>query len=288
MELWDRETEKNFFLDTLKSFASPEQLFYKLEDTYYAYIPKGFSAKGQVLQSRNSLIGHYTEKWCQKLLAPIAHKLGLHAVQGVICEDIALTRQSPADVAFCTTPVAEQEAKNVKLIFEIKMSIVSNYRYDVQTRTISYYGDYTTHQGNPSLLRSDSMLKAIGKAINIRVSGDKASGIPLIVIGNSPITESYIEKVDFLKESGVIQGFWSLNPYPSESKSFLKRTPKKGFLTFENYEELEKVCISLLNTPFFYFSSMKTKKELGRIIAIASKESTDIERAEKFLALLRE
>lgn len=36
---------------------------------------------------------------------------------------------------------------------------------------VEYVGDYKQHKGNPALLRSDSMLKAIGKSINIRVSG---------------------------------------------------------------------------------------------------------------------
>ena len=42
------------------------------------------------------------------------------------------------------------------------------------------------------------MLKAIGKSINIRVSGYDASRIPIIILGNTPITESYISKVDHL------------------------------------------------------------------------------------------
>jgi len=46
------------------------------------------------------------------------------------------------------------------------------------------------------LLRSDSMLKGIGKSINIRVSSFKAATIPIIVMGNTPITNSYYPKVD--------------------------------------------------------------------------------------------
>ena len=60
-------------------------------------------------------------------------------------------------------------------------------------------GDYKQHKGNPSLLRSDSMLKAIGKSINIRVSGIASAKIPIIVLGNSPITDSYVKKLIFLK-----------------------------------------------------------------------------------------
>ncbi len=51
------------------------------------------------------------------------------------------------------------------------MSIVSNYKF-TQPNKVEFIGDYKQHKGNPSLLRSDSMLKAIGKSINIRVSGN--------------------------------------------------------------------------------------------------------------------
>ncbi len=71
------------------------------------------------------------------------------------------------------------------------------------------------------------MLKAIGKSINIRVSGNESATIPIVILGNSPITESYVKKVDFLKESGVIQNFISLNPIPTKL-DFVKSTPLKG------------------------------------------------------------
>ncbi len=67
------------------------------------------------------------------------------------------------------------------------MSIVWNWEYNPLTGEIMCIGDYTTHQGNPGLLRSDTMLKAIGKSINIRVSGLEASKIPIIVIGKHQI-----------------------------------------------------------------------------------------------------
>ena len=79
----------------------------------------------------------------------------------------------------------------------------------------------------PGLLRSDSMLKAIGKAINIRVSSHRASTIPIIVIGNTPIQDSYKNKVDNLKTSGM--GFWSMNPQPLDKQKTLETTEEKGF-----------------------------------------------------------
>ena len=61
MTLWNNNTEIQFFTEALKSFATPEQLFYHLTDGYFAYIPKGLDAEGQTLQSRNSLIGQFTD-----------------------------------------------------------------------------------------------------------------------------------------------------------------------------------------------------------------------------------
>lgn len=151
---------------------------------------------------------------------------------------------------------------------------------------IQLIGDYKQHKGNPSLLRSDSMLKAIGKAINVRVSGILASKIPIVVLGNTPITENYVKKVDFLKTAGVIQGFWSLNPKPTESE-FIEKTPNLGFITIKQIEELEFLCKELIQADMNYFSGMLTKNKLGEIITIASKESNETARAEKFLQLIR-
>ncbi len=285
MKFWDIETEKKFFTEALKNFASPEQLFYNLKSGYFAYVPKGMDGEGQTLQSRNSLIGQYTEKWSKSIFEPIAQEFGLHAVNSVVCNELGLPNRSSADLALCTTNETQQKPENIKLIFEIKMSIVSNYQY-TKSKEIKLIGDYKQHKGNPALLRSDSMLKAIGKGINIRVSGIESTKIPIIILGNSPITDSYKKKVDFLKESGVIQGFWSLNPTPTDTEH-VEKTPKLGFQTFDNKEQLYNSCKELLTTDMNYFSSMISKLKLGEIIRIASKEPTDIAKAEKFLTLIR-
>lgn len=285
MNLWTNDIEIQFFTEALKNFASPEQLFYNLHDGYFAYVPKGSDAEGQTLQSRNALIGQFTEKWCKTLFEPIAKELGLYAVNSVVCDELGLSKQSSADLAFCTTNQTIQKSENIKLLFEIKMSVVSNYKF-TQPNKVEFIGDYKQHKGNPALLRSDSMLKAIGKSINIRVSGIASTKIPIVVLGNSPITESYIKKVDFLKTSGVIQGFWSLNPMPTSSE-YIKSTPKLGFQTILNKEQLFNNCKELVNNDMNYFSSMISKLKLGEIIRIASQEATDIAKAEKFLTLIR-
>ena len=286
MNFWNIETEIKFFEEAMKNFASPEQLFYNLSDGYFAYAPKGKTTEGQTLQSRNSLIGQYTEKWCKDFFQPIANNLGLYAVNSVVCPELGLNNSTDADVAFCTTNQTNQLANNIKLIFEVKMSIVNNYSFVESSNTLKFEGDYKSHKGNPSILRSDSMLKAIGKSINIRVSGIESTKIPIIILGSSPITNSYKAKVDFLKQAGVIQGFISLYPNPTES--FIKSTPNKGFQTFDNYLTLEKFISDLVTSDMNFFSSMLPKKQLGQIITISAKENTEIKKAEKFLELLNQ
>ena len=284
MKFWNIETEKRFFVEAMKNFASPEQLFYNLTDGYFAYVPKGKSAERQTLQSRNSLIGQYTEKWSKDFFEPIAKSLGLFAVNSVVCPELGLTTQSDADLAFCTTNVKHQKAENIKLLFEIKMSIVNNYKFE--NGKIIFVGDYKTHKGNPSILRSDSMLKAIGKSINIRVSGIESTKIPIIILGNSPITKNYTKKVDFLKKAGIIQSFISL--YPDPTDDCIKSTENKGFQTFDNYNNLKNYITEVVNSDMNFFSSMLPKRKLGNIITISAKEKNEIAKAEKFLSLIRE
>jgi hypothetical protein len=167
------------------------------------------------------------------------------------------------------------------------MSIVWNWQY-IDNNKVICVGDYRTHQGNPGLLRSDSMLKAIGKSINIRVSSIESSKIPIIIIGNTPITKNYMEKVDRLKVSGIIQGFWSLNPTPLDGYGSLKKTKKCGFYRFDNYKELSDSISKILSEERNFFSSMKSDRELGQIIEIANRQKTYEEKAQMFLRLIRE
>ena len=279
--LWSRKVEEEFFRENLYQL---EKLFYPIGTKYYAYYPKSYKGKKQTLQSRNALIGEYTEKFCKRLLDTFAQKHKLFAVNKVVCEDLALTEKSPADLVLCTTPEKYQKPENIKIIFEIKMSIVNNYEYNPETKKIKFVGDYKTHIGNPSLLRSDSMLKAIGKALNIRISCDYAAKIPLIILGNTPIAPSYLEKVDKLKEKGFVQGFWSIYP---ESSIDLEKTPQEGFLTIKSCEDLYSKLEEMLNMDLQFVSFMLDKNSLGKCIQIASQENHLIDKANKFLQLIK-
>ena len=299
-ELWGREQEIKFFTEA-RGFAAPEQLFYLSDDDrYYAYWPKSYKGSKSTLQSRNALIGKYTEKWSADLLSEFAQTKGYYAVQGVVCDEIGLPRISSADVAICKTKNISQRAEDILLIIEVKMSVVWNWelKYEGGKEESVCLGDYTTHQGNPGLLRSDTMLKAIGKSINVRVSSPKASKIPIIVLGNTPITPNYYKKVDHLKRSGIIQGFWSVNPKPLDGSATLgllgnegesiKATQGLGFYCFDTYRELLGKFGELFGEEGEFFSSMRTKGELGKFIEIADRETTYEKKAERFLALIRE
>ncbi len=156
--------------------------------------------------------------------------------------------------------------------------------YIFKNNTINYIGDYCSHRGTPSLLRSDSMLKAIGKAINIRVSGYASAQIPLIILGNTPITRHYRKKVDFLKRAGIIQSFISL--YPTLSNA-IQNSKDKGFQTFKEQTALTEYVERLIHSEMNFFASMLSKKELGEMIHISSQKTDDISRAESFLNLIR-
>ncbi|MBP5366530.1 MAG: hypothetical protein J6Y82_11545 [Bacteroidales bacterium] len=281
--MWSKNDELDFFNDAIK-LSSIENLMVNVKGKYYAFQPKNEEAKVNTPQARNGLVGARTEKWCKDLFTQIARQNDLYAVNGVVCDEIGLTRQSAADLALCTSPDVQQSPDNIKVIFEIKMGIVNNYYFNDNADFV-FFGDYKTHKGNPSLLRSDSMLKAIGKSINLRVDSTKAKRIPIIVLGNSPITTNYIKKVDCLKQSGVIQKFISLYPNPTEH-DFIRDTPEKGFETYDSPEEIEKYISRILNDKMNYFSSMMSNKDLGRIISIANRETTDELKGQRFIEML--
>jgi hypothetical protein len=290
-ELWNKEQEIRFFTEA-KEFAKVEQLFYRGDDgRYYAYWPKNYKGVKGTLQARNALIGGFTEKWSADLLQDFAQSKGCYVVQGAICDEIGLPRLSPADLAVCRTKNINQKPEDITLIIEVKMSVVWNWELRVKDgeEVLVCLGDYETHQGNPGLLRSDTMLKAIGKSINIRVSSPKASRVPILILGNTPITSHYYEKVDHLRRSGVIQGFWSVNPNPLDNnKENIKSTHGSGFLRFDTYDELINKLNELLREEKEFFSGMRTRTELGRMIEIANREDNYEKKAQRFLELIKE
>ena len=236
------------------------------------------------MQARNTHIGKFTETWSRKLLEDCVKTENFSVVKGAVCEEIGLTTRSAGDVVIVKQNKTPLTSEDILAILEVKMSVVWN--WELKSSEIKRLGDYQTHQGTPGLLRSDSMLKAIGKAINIRVSGQQASRIPIIVLGNTPITDSYRDKVDHLRVSGIIQGFWSINPNPLDEGDTLKTTKSRGFVRFDTRESIRQSLVELLSMDTQFFSSMKSKDELGRLIEMANREPSYELKAEAFLKLL--
>lgn len=132
-KLWNKKVEQKFFSEATK-FATPEQLFY-VTDTgkYVAYWPKSYDGETSTLQSRNSLIGSFTEKWTTNLLQEVANDKGLFAVQKAICEEIALTKKSPADVVISKSKNIIQSPEDIVAVIEVKMSIVWNWELQIMS-----------------------------------------------------------------------------------------------------------------------------------------------------------
>lgn len=292
MHLWGKEQEEEFFRQYLSS-KEREKLFYvSKEGRFYAYWPKSYKGKKTTLQSRNGWIGTYCEQWCTDLFNEIANIMGGYAVKKVLCEEIGLVKKKEADVAICKNKSAIQKPKDILMIIEVKMSLVWNWELITKGTNafeIVCIDDYRRHQGEPSLSRSDSMLKAIGKSTVVRVSSHSAAKIPIVIICNSPISKSYYNTVDHLKKSGIIQGFWSVNPKPAENDvANIKKTPYNGFYRFDTYEELKEMTLQLQKEDKEFFYGMQSKKRLSEIIDLVSKEPTYETKAQKFLEFLRQ
>lgn len=287
MRLWNKHQEKLFFINS-KSFASPEQLFYRTDDgRYLAYWPKRYRGKKTTLQARNSLIGNFTEKWVNDLFDALIEDENLHVVQQARIPSLGITSKSPADIAVATEDKKILKASEVKLICEVKMSLVWNWQYDFELDRVREVGDFRTHQGKPSFTRSDSILKAIGKCIDIRVSNFESTKIPIIVVGNAPLSNGFSKKADYLKHLGLIQGFWSLNPFPLNHGNTRKSTPKKGFYRFDNTSELKMHLNQLFNQDLNFFSGMENPRNLGKLIEMANEEESYENKGLKFLNLLK-
>ncbi|MBQ6099496.1 MAG: hypothetical protein IJL02_06480 [Methanobrevibacter sp.] len=286
MKLWNKSQEKLFFIKS-RSFASPEQLFYKTDDgRYLAYWPKRYRGRKSTLQARNSLIGNFTEKWVADLFTSLIGD-ELCVVQQARIPSLGITSSSPADIVVATEDKKILKASQVKLICEVKMSLVWNWEYKPGLDNVFEAGDYRSHQGKPSFTRSDSVLKAIGKCIDVRVSNFESVKIPIIVIGNAPLSNGFSKKADYLKHSGLIQGFWSLNPFPLNHGNTRKTTPKKGFIRFDNTDELKIHLNNLFSSDLNFFSGMESPRNLGKLIEIANQEETYENKGLKFLNLLK-
>ena len=185
----------------------------------------------------------------------------------VISPSLELKRATAADLAILNQDIdGPVPAEAIKCIIEVKMSVIWNWSNEDKSKPIA---DFDTHAGRPSIYRTDSILKAIGKAAITR-SCMGSEKIPFIVIGNTPPPPNYRDKVDGTVRSGLIQKWISLtsNPLTVNTNNSSKRNPKEtsGFLRIDNIAELQEFLNTILTKDWQYFGAMVEAQKVGEII----------------------
>lgn len=222
---------------------------------------------------RNASVSAITEKFAlditQSAIDTCPELTGRYFVKrGVVCPQLGLSSGSEADLAILNKDVKGTVSPDaIKCLFEVKMSFIWNWSEQDLTAPIA---DYDGHAGRPSIFRTDSILKAIGKAAITR--GYKGSErIPFVVVGNTPPAPTYRDKVDGTVRSGLIQKWVSLTPNPlvvEPRKLPDTRNPKSkfGFSRIDGIGEFQKLLAALLNTEWVHIGAMVDPKKIGKII----------------------
>lgn len=248
------------------------------------------------LNSRNAVVGARTETFARNLLSSALKGLrpqlsqDLFVKQGVKCPSLGLKGGSGADLAIVTQEKGGTvPASAIKCLFEVKMSFIWNWHESDLTRPIA---DYDGHQGRGSIYRTDSILKAIGKA-GITRSYVGSEGIPFIVVGNTPPPPGYRTNIDRTVSSGLIQKWISLTPNPLvvKPKEYPgKRNPKHtaGFLRIDEVKELQQLLKALLTKKWLYTSAMVDAEKVGLLIKSLDLSGTSEKIGQEFLRRLPE
>lgn len=239
---------------------------------------------------RNAIVADATERFAVALFDDVVqHSPDLHGKffvkRNVVCRQLELYGQSKADMAILDqnldTPVSPNR---IKCIFEIKMSIIWNWSEDNRDKPLS---DYDSHAGRPSIYRTDSILKAIGKAAVTR-SCSGSERIPFIVVGNTPPPPGYRDKVDGTVKAGLIQQWISLTPSPLAVQTgdpAQERNPKHtlGFQRLDDTRELEQLLLNMLTRNWRYMGAMVEAEQIGQVIKSLDLSKTPEEIGEAFL-----
>ena len=114
--MWSIQNELDFFNDAIR-LTSIERLMVQVDQSYYAFSPRSLrNGNANTPQARNGLIGQRTEKWCKDLFSEIARENDLYAINGVVCEEIGLSRSSSADLAFSIYKFAISTTREYQII----------------------------------------------------------------------------------------------------------------------------------------------------------------------------
>ncbi len=231
---------------------------------------------GDTPQGRNAGIGRFAidvaHSVVEEAIADMAIPgKNLWLKKDVRCDELSLTGGSKADIAILNKEIDEDvQPHHIECIFEVKISLVWN--WELVGDEVRLAGDCDQHTGNPSLLRSDNILKAIGKAGLFRGSSPLSARIPFIVLGNTGVSNTYMNKIDYLVRSGLIQRFINLTPELAVADTGYRETlsrmqsPQGGYVTARTISEFRKMLESVLTADARYFSSMMHLGELGIII----------------------
>jgi hypothetical protein len=230
---------------------------------------------------RNAIVADMTERFALSLFShainTVANLSGKFFVKrNVVCPQLELRGATSADMAILNSDIeGPVPARSIECIFEIKMSIIWNWAEDDKSKPLA---DYDAHAGRPSIYRTDSILKAIGKAAITR-SCQGSERIPFIVVSNTPPPPNYRDKVDGTVRAGLIQKWISLTPNPlvvEPNRSPGKRNPKQtaGFLRIDSVSELQELLSTVLTSEWQYVGAMVEAKRIGEII-----KSLDLSRA---------
>ncbi len=296
--LWTVETERGILTDSMFANIYCNNCGYTEKTIFRGSSTKcpqcGVTELGvSEFNQRNALVADNTERFAVTLFDYVInhspHLMGKFFVKrNVECRQLELSGRTKADIAILNqdidTPVLPEM---IECIFEVKMSLIWNWSETNRERPLA---DYDRHAGRPSIYRTDSILKAIGKAAVTR-SCLGSERIPFIVVGNTPPPVTYRDKVDGTVKAGLIQRWISLTPSPlvvEPSKSPQNRNPKStlGFERIDSLVELEKLFIKILTVNWRYVGAMVEVKKIGEIIRALDLSQTCEKIGETFLRQL--
>ena len=242
---------------------------------------------------RNAVVADATERFAAQLFTQAvgtAPELSgkFFVKRNVVCPQLELQGATAADMAILdrdiTGPVPPA---NIKCIFEVKMSLIWNWAEGNKSHPLA---DYDAHAGRPSIYRTDSILKAIGKAAITR-SCPGSERIPFVVLANTPPPPNYRDKVDGTVRAGLIQKWVSLTPNPlivDPSRLPARRNPKRtiGFLRIDTVSELHKLLTTTLTNAWQYIGAMVDPKQIGALIKSLDISKTPEQVGDEFLKRL--
>ena len=296
--LWSEDKERDILVDSMFATISCKQCGYVEKSVFRCSSDKCPNCGARRLavsefNQRNAIVADATERFALQLFQSVVNNSSalngkFFVKRSVECPQLELRGRTKADLAILDKNLEGPVIlERIKCIFEVKMSIIWNWSERDRGQPLA---DYDSHAGRPSIYRTDSILKAIGKAAITRACKG-SERIPFVVVGNTPPPVAYRDKVDGTVRSGLIQRWISLTSKPLVVKTEWlpnKRNPKEtfGFLRMDSTNELEEMFVNILTKDWRYMGAMVEPKEIGGIIRGLDLTKTDEQIGEAFLQLM--